>query len=389
MFNFFKKKVKIAIMSVADIDNYGDTLFPFVAEKEILKRIPNAEFRFFTPTEQIIENRKFYAYTKRTLKWYNPDAILVIGGEVIHKCDELVWHEMYKNIKEPVKSNLPSDTFFDWLDLENIFKAWFSVGVLYLGDDYPKVSHEEIEKLDYIGVRGILSKKFLEDHFWTYNSNIDIVPDIGWIFPRFVPDYIDIVKSVSEKIGLNIEKNNYIIFNTNHSAVEEAEIEDIKDRLAEFSKKTNLTVLILPVISSYEDSDFLTKFKNDYNILLPSNLSLKEKAALLCGAKFYIGSSLHSAITTMAMSKPAALLHNVKLTKFQDLFSHKMEIDYLSEFSGGGHFELYLNKCMEFYADTDIAEGHREASQNYVKFMQSMFDYKMDLLCEKIKLTLK
>ena len=199
---------------------------------------------------------------------------------------------MYKNIKEPVKSNLPSDTFFDWLNLENIFKAWFSVGVLYLGDDYPKVSQGEIEKLDYIGVRGVLSKKFLEDHFWTYNSKIDIVPDIGWIFPRFVPDYIDVLKSVSEKTGLNIEKNNYIIFNTNHSAVEEAEIEDIKDRLAEFSKKTNLTVLILPVISSYEDSDFLTKFKNDYNILLPSNLSLKEKAALLCGAKFYIGSSL-------------------------------------------------------------------------------------------------
>ena len=47
------KQINIAIMSVADIDNYGDTLFPFISQQEILKRIPNANFRFFTPTNFI------------------------------------------------------------------------------------------------------------------------------------------------------------------------------------------------------------------------------------------------------------------------------------------------------------------------------------------------
>ena len=371
-------------MSVADIDNYGDTLFPFIAKQEILKRISYADFRFFTPTSCIIEGAKFYAYTQSELKKYNPDAILVIGGEVIHKCDDPVWSEMYKNIQEPVKSNVPSDTFFDWLDFKDVFKAWFSVGVLYLGENCPKIPQDEIAKLDYIGVRGVLSKKFLEEHLLTYNSNIDIVPDIGWIFPRFVTDYESILQSLRAKYGLDIAENNYIIFSTNHSAIEDDLIEDVKEQLSQFAQKTNLKVLILPVISSYKDPAFLSRFKNDYNIMLPNELTLKEKAALLCGAKFYIGSSLHCGITTMAMAKPAALLHNVKLTKFQDLFSHRMEIAFLSEFKGENTFKQAIDKCVDFYNDNGIAARHREASQNYVKFMQSMFDYKMDLLCEKI-----
>ena len=52
--------MNIALMSVADIQNYGDLLFPFIARREISRRIPNAVFRFFTPTGTVLENeRKF------------------------------------------------------------------------------------------------------------------------------------------------------------------------------------------------------------------------------------------------------------------------------------------------------------------------------------------
>ena len=57
------REIRIAIMSVADILNYGDTLFPFIARQEILKRLPNAKFRFFTPTNAVIEGENFYVYT--------------------------------------------------------------------------------------------------------------------------------------------------------------------------------------------------------------------------------------------------------------------------------------------------------------------------------------
>ena len=145
------KEIRIAIMSVADILNYGDTLFPFVARQEILKRLPNAKFRFFTPTNAVIEGETFYGYTRKNLEIFKPTAILVIGGEVIHKYDQVVWHEMYKNISKPVLSDNVSDTFFDWLDYP-CFKAWFSVGVLYFNDGN-MIDLSLLDKLNYIGVR--------------------------------------------------------------------------------------------------------------------------------------------------------------------------------------------------------------------------------------------
>lgn len=387
MFSFLKKqkdkKTKIALMSVADIDNYGDTLFPFIAEQEIKKRIPDVEFRFFTPTDFCYNGTQFYGYSRKKLSSFAPNAILVIGGEVIHKYDDIVWNEMYKNINRPIPAQKPSATIFDWLNVKNAFKAWFSVGVLSLGPDFEQVSDNEIKKLDYIGVRGILSKKNLEKHLWTYNSNIEIVPDIGWIFPRFVPDYIDILTDLSRKLNIDIEENNYIIFNTNFSAINKRDIDKTKKILSDFSSKTNLKILVLPVISTYKDSVFLATFcDSNASILMPENLTLREKAALLCGAKFYIGSSLHSAITTMAMSKPAVLIHDVELTKFQDLYSHSMLIEYLAQ--DWDNLESSICICQSFFDETNLAKGKQKSLKNYVSFMQSTFDYKMDVLCEKI-----
>lgn len=44
-----KKNIKIAMLSFADIDNYGDVFFPYIFKGEIIKRIPNAQLYFFTP----------------------------------------------------------------------------------------------------------------------------------------------------------------------------------------------------------------------------------------------------------------------------------------------------------------------------------------------------
>ena len=76
---------KIALMSVADINNYGDIMFPLVMRFEIQKRIPSVEFRFFTPTSRTFCGELFYEYTKQNMLEYAPDAIIAAGGEVIHK----------------------------------------------------------------------------------------------------------------------------------------------------------------------------------------------------------------------------------------------------------------------------------------------------------------
>ena len=362
------KKTKIAIMSVADILNYGDTLFSFVARQEILKRLPNAEFRFFTPTSSVIEGETFYGYTRENLEIFKPTAILVIGGEVIHKYDKVVWHEMYKNINKPILSDNVSDTFFDWLDYP-CFKAWFSVGVLYFNDGN-KIDLTNLNKLNYIGVRGILSKKNLELNLLTSNSKIKMVPDIGWLFNRYFSDYKMQLDTLEKNLGLSILDKKYVVFNINHTSIQKHKIEKVKNILNNFAIDHDCYIFLLPIIKSYKDTEDLIGFKASHIFLLPDNLSLKETGALLMGAWFYIGSSLHAAITTMSNFKNAAIIHDVQLTKFQDHFAHSMRIDFWD------NNWLNIGTILEKLKETPLL-----SLKKYAEYMSITIDEKLDELC--------
>jgi len=365
------REIRIAIMSVADILNYGDTLFPFIARQEILKRLPNAKFRFFTPTNAVIEGETFYGYTRENLEIFKPTAILVIGGEVIHKYDQIVWHEMYKNISKPVLSDNVSDTFFDWIDYP-CFKAWFSVGVLYFNDQV-KIDLDEISKLNYIGVRGILSKKNLEKNLLQTNRQVDIVPDIGWIFKRYFGNYEKVLLDLEIKLNISLLDKKYIVFNINHTAIQKDQFNIVKNVLNDFAINNNCEILLLPIIKSYKDSDDLVNLATKKIHLISEYLSLKETGSLLMGAWFYLGSSLHAAMTTMSNNRNAAVIHNVTLTKFQDLFSHSMRLSFWS--NNWSDIENILNK---------LKETPSFSLSKYTDFMSTMIDEKLNDLCQRI-----
>lgn len=373
------KNCKVALMSVADIRNYGDVLFSFIARQEISKRIPNAEFRFFCPTEQIIENEKFYSYTRKNLNEYNPDAILVVGGEVIHKYDK-TWDKMYKNIAQKIPAGKVSDTFFDWLDYDKAYKAYFSVGALLRYNDTNKLDLNDLKKMDYIGARGLYSKKNLEENLWTINPKIDLVPDIGWVFGRLCPNFEETIFQISKTQNIDLAKNNYIVFNTNSTAINEEKISAVKEQLNNYAKENNTKVVILSITKTYNEYETLKNFEADNCILLPDNLSTKEKLALLLGAKFYIGSSLHSAITTMNLAKPAILIHNVMLQKFQDLYNHMFTPEYLNDSRGWDNIMNLLEMAEKDFKNADKTS----VRQKYVDFMESTFDLKINTLCENI-----
>lgn len=370
------KQIKIAIMSVADIKNYGDTLFPFVARKRILKDFPLAKFRFFTPTDCVIENEQFYKFTLKNLNDYNPDIILTIGGEVIHKYDRLVWGEMYH---DPV--NKPSDTIFGWLDFPAKYKAWFSVGVLDLPQPMDeKITDEELGKLDYIGVRGILSKKIIENKESLFvNPHIDIVPDIGWTFAKFFKNYRYGLIKLSIKNHIFLYPDNYIIFNINWTSINYDEIINSINVLDKFSKKTNLKIVILDVISTYKkiDVDIDDLIKNNPNIIHFNNCSLNEIGSLLCGCKFYVGSSLHCAMTTLSNCKMAALIHNTQLTKFQDMFGHMMRTDLLTNDWSN------LENVLEMLNQRNYT--NKKLLKEYVRLMQNLYEFKFKNLISNIK----
>lgn len=365
------QEIRIALMSVADIQNYGDTLFPFVARQEILKRIPDAKIRFFTPTNTIIEGETFYGYSRENLADFSPTSIIVVGGEVIHKYDEIVWHEMYKNIDSPVISNNVSDTLLDWLDFP-AFKAWFSVGVLYLNDGN-RISDIEINKLGYIGVRGILSKKNLQTSSLKLNNKINVVPDIGWIFKRYFTDYKIYLENLKNKLGFSFVNKKYVIFNINHTSIQKHEIETVKNTLNNFAINNKCLIFLLPIIKSYNDINDLMHFTESHIRLLPDTLSLKETGALLMEAWFYLGSSLHAAITTMSNNRNAAIIHNVQLEKLQDLFAHSMRLKFLAH--DWSELPILLN---------ELKRKPSLSLKKYLDFMTVCIDEKLDELCKEL-----
>ena len=365
--------MKIALTSVADIKNYGDVLFSFIARQEILKRIPKANFRFFTPTDIRLENEHFYEYSRANIERFNPNAILTIGGEVIHKYNKDVWQDMYHG-----KVAHPSDVIFDWINTKlHCFKAWFSVGALYLDWKAPAITDEELAKLDFVGVRGVLSKKILEHNTMLLdNRKINVIPDIGWIFPRYFRNYKKFLRNISHKNKFKLRDNKYFVFNINWTSIPEDKITETIEIIGAFAKKHKIKAVILDVIASYKKLNINIPEKYHKNILCLSGTSLKETGSLLVGARFFVGSSLHCAITTLATGKPAGVIHKATLTKLQDLFGHMMRTDLLSH--NWQELPGMLERLYKFN------NKDKKALKKYVSFMQQRFDNAMDDLMNRM-----
>ncbi|OXS28838.1 MAG: hypothetical protein BCS36_08805 [Desulfovibrio sp. MES5] len=366
--------MKIALMSVADIGNYGDILFSFAAREYISRLEPHAEFRFFCPSATTIGDEQFYQYSEEALDAFSPDAIVVVGGEVIHRYDKEVWSEMYDLSS---MERLPSDTFWGWLKRKDVFKAWFSVGVLTLPQAPPEIPRQELEHLEYVGVRGLLSKKLLEGRTCFMNLHVDLVPDIGWCFPLLFPDYERQLQSIAKANRLkNLEKDQYIVFNGNWTSIPQEMLPIIHDELQNFKERSGLEVVLLPVgPTRYTVMKTLCPLLDGCTLL--EGLNVWEVGSVLCGARYYVGSSLHCAMTALAAGKPAAIIHSAPLTKLQDMFAHMMRPDLLSY--DWKHFPDLLHKVYAFSCN------ERESLRLYSTFMRAELERKFEKLVEMMR----
>src|SRR5690606_4625905 len=175
----------------------------------------------------------------------NYDALILAGGEVIHLFDERTWVPIYNKNKLQIESKNPSDVVWDWIDAKSKFKAWISVGVRPFEDKWDeKKINGVIRGLDYLSVRGILSKKILESgNLNEYLHMIQMSPDLGWLFPKYL-EYRKLTGDLYRKhISAGVK---YAIFQVNAITEEEAGI--IAAQLLSFQDKYNIKIYLLPVI---------------------------------------------------------------------------------------------------------------------------------------------
>ena len=304
--------MKIAIMSLADINNYGDVFFPIIMKGELIKRLPDCQIDIITNTIYDYGIYKTKAYCDVNMEEYN--AIIMGGGELISPYDDMAFCETYG----PTYRGCPSDIAYNWLDIPNAYKVWFSVGAHPVLYDYPELVKHALSKLDYLSVRGNISKKVLEKRFVNNNEDIRVIPDLGWLFP----EYIDSGE------GRKTEQE-YCVFQAIHDIDIEKNIKFISDTLLCFQKERNIKVLLLPIMQTnkqWGEREVLEKIwlaSQKELELVPFGLNIMQIGKILSGTKFFVGASLHGAITSLAYGKPAVNIRNSINTKLQDLHASR------------------------------------------------------------------
>lgn len=321
-------RAKIAFFSFADIDNFGDILFSHIFQMEIEKRIPSVHIDFYTPSDFSVEGIKYISYSRDEIIQNKYHALIVFGGEVIHLYDERTWLPIYKKSNKQISSSLPSDVIYNWTDIQGPFKAWVSVGVRPFENDTDfQKTLKAIENLDFVSVRGGLSKKILENNqLQSTNSKIHITPDMGWLFPDLIEE-----KGVKGKLFKKyIADSEYLVFQINNITNDEAKV--ISNHLIKFQKDQGIPVYLLPIIRPWDDIKYLSiineKSNNSFH-LLPNNLNILEIADILTHAKFILSSSLHASITGLSAGIPSGIINKWQGTKLQDIFGHQFRLQAL------------------------------------------------------------
>lgn len=342
---------------------------------EMEKRIDDVVIDFYTPSQYSIEGIDYFSYNKKKVKQNNYDALIVFGGEVIHLYDERTWKPIYQKNKKHLESPLPSDVIFDWTDLTGPFKAWISVGVRPIENDsdFAKIENA-INALDYISVRGNLSKKILENlNLQFNNTKIEITPDMGWLFP----DLLDYTDSRGKFYRSHIDNEKYLIFQINN--ISESDAKKIARYLADFQNAEGIKVVLLPVIRPWEDYKYLKMIYNEFPdefILLDNNLGIIELADILVHANIVLASSLHANITALSAGIPSGIINKWHGTKLQDLFGHQFRLNMVKH---------QMEEIPELLAS--LLKERKESIkllESYSTFMKSSLHLVFDQLSDKV-----
>lgn len=299
---------KIAHFGTFDVDNYGDLLFPHIAEY----KLPKYKWEHISPTDDktIFDDSlpiiSFKAGRRNTYK-----ALVVGGGNILHLMENE--NTVYKN-----------SYGFAYADL------WIGVAKMAMIQKIPYVFNAPgvsrsisssilkelallaFENSNYVAFRekysvGIIEKIRLNDSR-KYLKDYSIVPDTAF----------DICKMWPLPKRNNDDK--YICVNLNERY--HKPINETAKYLDEISIELKMPVKLIIIGDCHGDFDFTNrvsgKMKTEHEIVKSNGL--KKLAHVIGKSNFFIGSSMHGFITALSYDVPSFLVLKGKpLHKFEGL----------------------------------------------------------------------
>jgi len=369
---------KLAMLTFADIDNYGDTFFPYVFVEEMKKRLPGYTIDVLANQACNFGPVTCEKYNLEQLTQY--DAVVLAGGEVVHDFDVGVWNSIYYPMTKGNLDFAPSDIVFNWMDLNIPFKAWFSVGVLPPHESTRLKITSALNKLDYIALRGIVAKKIVENYTEAHYSSLHLVPDMGWIFPHYIPTEEADKKRVGREAKVEgLFESPYLVFEAHMAAFPPAK--QVAAALMHIQEATGLRVIMLPLVRPWQDHRVMSYIEDasDGNLLLlHDNLSFLDMGTILANADLYVGTSLHGAMTLLANGKPAGIIHPHSMTKYQDFLGMQMRLDFYE--NNWGQLETLVHKLIQEHYDI----SKMRQLKLYSEYMQLKLNDAFDELAVRI-----
>lgn len=300
------KKYQIAFAGTFDVENYGDLMFPIIFDKAMKKRGVDLELTLFSPTDistkaldksQILYSFKDFDELNNKKHF---DALVIGGGAIIHYKDfETLLPE--KNKRE-VYHNIHSWLTLILLAVRNNIKIVFNLpqAPFKIPEELYSLSKAIFDQVDYLSVRDAFSKTVINDVYKENKKpNIYVYPDTLSIINELFS-----VKELKERRKRLLKsKKKYMVLHFQY-------VNDMSDILykriygaMEDALNRGLEVVLLPLGYTHNDKATLEKFnKKSGNkcVVFDQKLDIIDMTAILAGSEYYLGSSFHGAVVSLA-----------------------------------------------------------------------------------------
>ena len=325
----------ICISGMFDMNNYGDLLFPLVAEYELGKR--GFDVHALSPTgnktdyEDAVLSSNIWEFLDKSRKC---NGILIGGGYIIHS------HRM-NFLKEYRRAGVGAAVGpATWLGATMIAAsrdvpvAWNAPGVPHpIKKNIQELSKAAFKAADYLSFRDKASQKLaIAGERLQCNILPDPIIKISSMWPQ--KDLKHIFDSFLKQHNISGNKK-FIAVHLRKRSLRGQTIENYANSLSVVCKKLELYPLILGLGSAHNDNDIAKNLKSllkergiDCQEIVPPT-TLKLITATIANSEMYIGSSLHGYIAAKSYEKPAVIVGFPSYNKFNGLTTQLTSNDEL------------------------------------------------------------
>jgi polysaccharide pyruvyl transferase WcaK-like protein len=316
--------LSIGILGTFDVENFGDQLFPLIAERELQERLPDVEVRTYSPWGRELLTPLDGGHPAEELGAREPmrcaelaqelDCLLIGGGEIIHTRDELLG-AVYGVTGEEVLARRPSDWFIDGLgaELEGVCPViWHGVGLPFepTAEEAVRLC-AALEARPYITVRDATSMERLRRAGVT--GPVNVVPDSAFMVNRLLPTQLLVKRREFHRhMGwVPAADEPVLVVQGNRDLVRFAPQIAASLRIW-LSGHPDVRVVIAELGPCHGDSEFadaLAPMLPRPVFRFPRTAGIADTLSLIEGAHCFMGISLHGSITSVALGRRHVILN--------------------------------------------------------------------------------